>query len=55
MPNTSAYTTAIAEPSVAVKTPITMPPITMIINDNAGSARSVAIPKFFQSNFPGSP
>ena len=33
--NTVAYTTAIAEPSVAVKTPITIPPITSNIKRNS--------------------
>ena len=44
-----------AEPSVAVKMPPMMPPITTTIRESAGRARRVQTPRFFQSNFPGRP
>ena len=55
IPKIRAYTTAIAEPSVAVKIPPMIPPITTIIRERAGIASTVAFPRFFQSYLPGVP
>ena len=44
-----------AEPSVALNTPATMPPITTTIRERDGSACKVALPKVAQLNLPGVP
>ncbi len=41
--------------SVAVKMPAMIPPMTTMIRDRDGIARSVQTPRFFQSNLPGVP
>ena len=51
-PSIKEYTTDIAEPSVAVNTPATIPPITTIIRPKEGRAAIVALPRFDQENFP---
>ena len=55
MPKINAYTTAIADPSVAVKIPATIPPMTTTIRDKDGNACKVATPRYPHSNFPGLP
>ena len=44
-----------AEPSVALNTPATIPPMTTTIKDREGSACKVALPKVAQLNWPGVP
>ena len=44
-----------AAPSVAVKIPAMMPPMTTTIRVREGMARRAALPRFFQSYFPAAP
>lgn len=44
-----------AEPSVALNTPATMPPITTTIKEREGRACRVALPRVAQLNLPGVP
>ena len=54
-PRIKEYTTEIADPSVAVNTPITIPPITTTISPKDGRAAKVALPRFDQENLPSVP